>query len=57
MKHSTSHEILTSQNRKPPTMSGNTSSAELFVVGHCTDDVLQHLREHNPLSWGTDQRI
>ena len=56
MKHLTSHKLLTSQNRKPPTMSGNTPSAELSVVGHGTD-VLQRLRKHNSLSWGTYQRI
>ena len=57
MKHLTSHKLLTSQNRKPPTTSGNTASTELSVVGHGTDDVLQRLRKHNSLSWGTYQRI
>ena len=43
MKHSTSQKILTSQQRKPPTVSGNTPSAELSVVGHGTDHALQRL--------------
>ena len=42
-KRSTSHKILTTQQRKPPTMSGNTPSVKLSVVGHGTDDALQRL--------------
>ena len=55
LNHSTSQGVLTSRNRGPPTLSGNNSAPQLTVFS--TDDVLQPLREHDPLRRRAHQRI